>query len=73
MVTMSTEVQGVRKEELRVVLCKYGLEADLEVLWVMGFRDVDDIPWMTTGKTMQEGEFVVEEPEVENWYRHGDE
>ena len=74
------------KEELRVLLCKYGLEADLEALWAMGLCDTDDIPWMTacemrdarlTGSVeqyvaMQEGEFPVEEPEVENWYRHGE-
>ena len=74
------------KEELRVLLCKYGLEADLEALWAMGFHQTDDIPWMSaeemrdarlTGSfkqyvAMQEGEFPVEEPEVENWYRHGE-
>ena len=75
------------KEELRALLCKYGLEADLEALWAMGFHQTSDIPWMTaedmtdarlTGSfkqyvAMQEGEFAVEEPEVENWYRHGEE
>ena len=86
-----TNVQRPRKEELGEVLCKYGLQADLEVLWEMGLRDVEDIPWMTgcdawmkVGEmrdkrlqgtaaqyiAMQEGEFAVEEPEVENWYRH---
>ena len=52
----------------------------------MGFHQTDDIPWMSpeemrdarlTGSfkqyvAMQEGEFPVEEPEVENWYRHGE-
>ena len=78
---------GVCKEELREVLVKYGLEADLETLWDMGFR-TDDSPWMSaeemrddvrlTGSfeeyvAMQGGEFAVEEPEVENWYRQGEE
>ncbi len=77
----------VRKEELKEVLVKYGLGADLEALWGMGFR-MDDIAWMSaqemgndarlTGSfeqyvAMQEGEFAVEEPEVENWYRYGEE
>ena len=86
-----TNVERARKEELREVLCKYGLQADLEVVWDMGLRDVEDIPWMTFDDpwmtdgemrdkrlrgtaaqyiAMQEGEFAVEEPEVENWYRH---
>ena len=75
-----------RKEELRELLCKYGLEADVEALWAMGLQYTSDIPWMSaeemrdarlTGTfeqyvAMQEGEFAVEEPEVENWYRHGE-
>ena len=76
----------VRKDELRSVLRKYGLSSDLETLCIMGLRDTDDIPWMSaedmsdprlTGTfqqyaAMQAGEFAVEEPEVENWYRYGE-
>ena len=76
----------VRKDELRAVLRKYGLEPDLETLHIIGLRSPDDIPWMSaedmsdprlTGTfeqytTMQAGEFAVEEPEVENWYRYGE-
>jgi hypothetical protein len=76
----------VRKDELRAVLRKYGLEPDLETLWTTSLRDTDDIPWMSaedmrdprlTGTfeqyvAMQAGEFAVEEPEVENWYRYGE-
>ena len=75
-----------RKEELRSVLRKYGLELDLETLWATSVRSTDDIPWMSaedmkdprlTGTfqqyvAMQSGEFAVEEPEVENWYRYGE-
>jgi hypothetical protein len=75
-----------RKDELRAVLRKYGLEPDLETLWTTSLRDTDDIPWMSaedmsdprlTGTfdqyvAMQAGEFAVEEPEVENWYRYGE-
>jgi hypothetical protein len=75
-----------RKDELLSVLRKYGLEPDLETLYIIGLRDTDDIPWMSaedmsdprlTGTfeqytTMQAGEFAVEEPEVENWYRYGE-
>ena len=72
-----------RKEELRSVLLKYGLELDLETLLTTSLlRSTDDIPWMSaeemsdprlTGTfeqyvAMQSGEFPVEEPEVENWY-----
>ena len=84
---MLTIRERARMEELRIVLCKYSLEADLEALWAMGLRDTDDIPWMTACDmrhptlkgsveqyvAMQEGEFAVEEPEVEKWYRYGDE
>jgi hypothetical protein len=52
----------------------------------MGLRDTDDIPWMSAEDmsdprltdtfqqyvAMQAGEFAVEEPEVENWYRYGE-
>ena len=76
----------VRKEELLSVLRKYGLEPDLETLYIIGLRSPDDIPWMSaedmrdprlTGTfeqyvAMQAGEFAVEEPEVENWYRYGE-
>jgi hypothetical protein len=75
-----------RKDELRAVLRQYGLEPDLETLHIIGLRDTDDIPWMSaedmsdprlTGTfdqylAMQAGEFAVEEPEVENWYRYGE-
>jgi hypothetical protein len=76
-----------RKQELKEVLVKYRLVADLETLWGMGFS-TDDIAWMSaeemgadarlTGSfeqylAMQEGEFAVEEPEEHNWYRHGEE
>jgi len=75
-----------RKQELKEVLVKYGLGADLETLWDMGFS-TDDIPWMSaeemsdarlTGTfeqylAMQKGEFAVEEPEEHNWYRYGEE
>ena len=75
-----------RKEELHSVLLKYGLELDLETLWTTSLRSTDDIPWMSaeemsdprlTGTfqqyvAMQSGEFAVEEPEVENWYRYGE-
>ncbi len=75
-----------RKEELRSILRKYGLELDLDTLWTTSLRSPDDIPWMSaeemsdprlTGTfqqyvAMQSGEFAVEEPEVENWYRYGE-
>ena len=75
-----------RKEELRSVLRKHGLELDLETLWATSVRSTDDIPWMSaedmsdprlTGTfqqyvAMQSAEFPVEEPEVENWYRYGE-
>ena len=72
-----------RKQELREVLVKYGLESDLEALWGMGFR-TGDIAWMSAAEmrddarltgsfeqyvAMQEGEFAVEEPEVEKTSR----
>ena len=37
-----------RKEELRSVLLKYGLELDLETLMTTSLlRSTDDIPWMS--------------------------
>ncbi len=66
------------------MLHKYGLEFDLETLWTTSLRSPDDIPWMSSEEmrdprltgtfeqyvSMQERECVVEEPEVENWYRY---
>ena len=70
-------------EALRAVLCKYGLEVDLGVVWAMGVR-VGDVAWMDVMTTeeirengltgsaeryaeMQQGEYVVG-----SWYCHGE-